>query len=196
VMKQVQTVQSLLDTVHRATMHKHLETCFVEAVLYGQEQAAIDELVGAVKFTPTLTAQLDIAAIAPGTASDTRQLLRATTLSLPGISSQRCKTAIEGIVSAIAGVGAVEVNVPTKTVVIHHDHRVSGRRLIEAIEEQGYHALMTTAGRTGSLEPCSDRPGVDDRERAPRLATAASPLAPQEHNAVQAALGFLDGDGI
>jgi hypothetical protein len=145
-------------------MHKHLKTCFVEAVLYGREQAAIDELVGAVKFTPALTAQLDMAVIAPGAASDTRQLLGATTLSLPGISSQRCKAAIEGIVTAIADVGAVDV--------------------------------LTTTGRTGSLDPCSDRPGVDDRERAPRLATAGSRLAPEEHDALQAALGFLDGNGI
>jgi DNA-binding FrmR family transcriptional regulator/copper chaperone CopZ len=199
VMKQVQTVQSLLDSVHRATMHKHLETCFVEAVVRGREKAAIDELVDAVQFTPSVTGRLDPAAIAPGTVSNARQLTGATTLSLPGISTQRCKTALEGILTAIAGVGAVEVDVPTKTVVIHHDHRVSGRQLIEAIEEQGHHgahALMTSKGRTGNLDPCSDRGGVDRRERAPRLTTTASRLAPEEHDVVQAMLGFLDGDGI
>jgi copper chaperone CopZ len=176
-----------------------LETCFVEAVVHGREQAAIDELVDAVQFTPTVTAPLDIAAIAPGTASNAGQLLGATALSLPGISSQRCKTAIEGIVTAIAGVGAVEVDVPTKTIVIHHDHRVSGRRLIEAIEEQGYHgahAPMTTRRRTGSHDPCSDRRGVVDRDHAPKLTTTAFRLAPEEHDVIQAMLGFVDGDGI
>jgi DNA-binding FrmR family transcriptional regulator/copper chaperone CopZ len=199
VMKQVQTVQSLLEGVHRATMHKHLETCFVEAVIHGREQAAIDELVDAVQFTPAMTAPLDPAAIAPGTASNARQLLGATTLSLPGISSQRCKSAIEGILTAIAGVGAVEVEVPTKVVVIHHGHRVSGRQLIEAIEEQGYHgahALMTAKGRTGSHDLRSDRRGIEDQELAPGLPAIATRLAPEERDVIQAMLGFLDGDGI
>jgi CsoR family transcriptional regulator, copper-sensing transcriptional repressor len=198
VMKQVQTVRRLLDSVHRATMHKHLETCFVEAVVRGREQAAIDELVDAVQFTPAMTAALDPAAIAPGTASKARQLKGTTTLSLPGISTQRCESALEGILTAIAGVGAVEVDVPTKTVVIHHDRRVSGRQLIEAIEEQGYHganASMTTQGRTGSHDLRSDRRGLVGRERAPGLTTSASRLAPEEH-VIQAMLGFLDGDGI
>jgi CsoR family transcriptional regulator, copper-sensing transcriptional repressor len=197
VMKRVQTVQSLLDSVRRATMHKHLETCFVEAVVHGREQAAIDELVNAVQFTPTMATQLDPAAIAPGMAGNTRQLLGAMTLSVPGISSQRCKSAIEGILTAIAGVGAVEVDVPTKTVVIHHDYRASGRQLIEAIEEQGYHgAHAFTTTSTGSHDLRSNRRGIDNRGRAPGLTTIASRLAPEKHNAIQATLGFLDGDGI
>ena len=63
-----------------------------------------------------------------------------TILSLPGISSQTCKPAIEGIVAAIAGVAAVQVDVPAKTVtIIHHDDRAPAGRLVEAIEDQGYH---------------------------------------------------------
>jgi DNA-binding FrmR family transcriptional regulator/copper chaperone CopZ len=199
VMMQVQTVQRLLDSVHRATMHKHLQTCFVEAVVRGREQAAIDELVDAVQLSPAMIARLDPVAIAPDAASNARQLMGVTTLSLPGISTQRCKSALEGILTAIAGVGAVEVDVPTKAVVIHHDHRVSGRQLIEAIEEQGYHgahALMTTKGRTSSYDLRSDREGVEERERALGLTTIASRLAPEEHDVIQAMLGFLDGDGI
>jgi CsoR family transcriptional regulator, copper-sensing transcriptional repressor len=199
VMKQVQTVQRLLDSVHRATMHRHLETCFVEAVAHGRQQAAIDELVDAVQFAPPLTAQLNPAAIAPGAASNTPQFMGATTLSLPGISSRRCKSALEGILTAMAGVAAVEVDVPTKVIVIHHDHRVSGRQLIEAIEEQGYHgapALMITKGRSRSHDLRSDRRGIEDRERAPGLTTIVSRLAPEEHDVIQAMLGFLDGDGI
>ncbi len=63
-----------------------------------------------------------------------------TILTLPGISSQTCKPAIEGIVAAIAGVTAVEVDVPAKTVtIIHHYDGAPTQRLVEAIEEEGYH---------------------------------------------------------
>jgi DNA-binding FrmR family transcriptional regulator/copper chaperone CopZ len=199
VMKQVQTVQRLLDSVHRATMHKHLETCFVEAVVHGRERAAIDELVNAVQLAPPMTAQLNPAAIAPGAASNTRQFMGVTTLPLPGVSSQRCKSALEGILTAIAGVGAVEVDVPTRAVVIHHDHRVTGRQLIEAMEEQGYHgapALMITNGRTGSHDLRSDQQGIEDRERPPGPTKVAPLLVPEEHDVIQTMLGFLDGDGI
>jgi copper chaperone CopZ len=146
-----------------------------------------------------MTARLDPAAIASSTASNARQLLGALTLSLPGISSQRCKSAIENILTAIAGVGVVEVEVPTKTVVIHHDHRVSRRQLIEAIEEQGYHGAhpsMTVKGRSGRHDLRSDRRAIKDRERAPELTTIASLLAPKEHDVIHAMPGFLDGDGI
>jgi CsoR family transcriptional regulator, copper-sensing transcriptional repressor len=167
VMKQIQTVQCSLERANGVTLHKHLETCFSDAVLYGRGQAAIDELVDAVNFTPALTgpqAQLNGFAIGQGVASEANQLLAATTFSLPGISSHKCKAAIEGIVAPIAGVGAADVDVPTKTITIYHDNRAPARRLIEAIEEQGYHvadAWMTTAG-----------------------------------DVVQAGLGFVDGDGI
>lgn len=51
----------------------------------------------------------------------------------------REQAAIERIVAPIAGVGAVEVDVPTKTITIHHDNRAPARRLIDAIEDEGYH---------------------------------------------------------
>ncbi|MBS4727914.1 heavy-metal-associated domain-containing protein [Mycobacterium sp. SM1] len=63
-----------------------------------------------------------------------------TVLTLPGISSQSCEPAIEGIVAAIAGVAAVEVDVPAKTAtIIHRDDGAPAGRLVEAIEDQGYH---------------------------------------------------------
>ena len=151
VMKLIQTAQCSLEHAIRVTLHNHLETCVSDAVLYGRGQAAIDELVDAVQFTPASTgpqAQLNGSAIDQGVSRDTRQLLAATTLSLPGISSHRCKAAIEGIVTPIAGVGAVDVDVPTKTITIHHDNRAPARQLIGAIEDQGYHvadAWPTTA---------------------------------------------------
>jgi DNA-binding FrmR family transcriptional regulator/copper chaperone CopZ len=203
VMKQIQTVQCSLEHANRVTLHNHLETCFSDAVLYGRGQEAIDELVDAVKFTPALTdpqPQLNGSAIGQGVASNMDQLLAATTLSLPGISSQRCKAAIEGIVTPIAGVGAVDVDVPTKTITIHHDNRAPSRRLIEAIEDQGYHvaeALMTTAGeRTGNHDSRWDRGGAHDGDRGSGATTSASCAVPGEQAAVQAGLWFIDGAGI
>lgn len=140
-MKQIQAVHSSLERAKCLTLHNHLETCISDAVLYGRGQAAIDELVDAVKFAPASTgphARLDGAAV-EAAESDTKQLLATTLLSVPGISSQMCKAAIERIVAPIAGVGAVEVDVPAKSITIHHDNRASVRRLIDAIEDEGYH---------------------------------------------------------
>jgi CsoR family transcriptional regulator, copper-sensing transcriptional repressor len=58
VMKQVSAVQSSLERANRVMLHNHLETCFSAAVLDGRGQAAIDELVDALKFTPALTGPL------------------------------------------------------------------------------------------------------------------------------------------
>jgi DNA-binding FrmR family transcriptional regulator/copper chaperone CopZ len=203
VMKQIQTVQCSLERANRMTLHNHLETCFSDAVLYGRGQAAIDELVDAVKFTPAMTgphAQLNGSAISLGVATNSKQLLTATTLSLPGISSQTGKAAIEGIVTPNAGVGALEVDLPKKTVTIHHDNRAPARRLIEAIEEQVYHVAdpwMTTAGkRTGNYDSRWDRGGAHDKDRGPGNTTSAPYAVPGEQDAVQAGLGFVDGAGI
>lgn len=38
-------------------LHKHLETYFSAAVLDGRGEAAIEDLIDAVKFTPVLTGQ-------------------------------------------------------------------------------------------------------------------------------------------
>lgn len=55
VMKQVSAAQSSLERVNRVVLRNHLETCFSEAVTEGRGQAAIAELVDAVKFNPALT---------------------------------------------------------------------------------------------------------------------------------------------
>lgn len=55
VMKQVSAAQASLERVNRVMLRNHLETCFSEAVLAGRGQAAIEELVEAVKFHPVLT---------------------------------------------------------------------------------------------------------------------------------------------
>ncbi|HWE89784.1 MAG TPA: metal-sensitive transcriptional regulator [Pseudonocardiaceae bacterium] len=55
VMKQVSATQSSLERVNRIMLHNHLETCFSDAVVTGQGQAAIEELIGALEFSPALT---------------------------------------------------------------------------------------------------------------------------------------------
>lgn len=55
VMKQISAVQSALERTNRVMLHNHLETCFSEAVMGGQGEKAIDELVDALKFSPALT---------------------------------------------------------------------------------------------------------------------------------------------
>ncbi|KAA1249339.1 metal-sensitive transcriptional regulator [Mycobacterium simiae] len=71
VMKQISAVQSSLERANRVMLHNHLETCFSAAVLDGRGQAAIDELVDAVKFTPVLTGpQARLGGAAVGEPSD------------------------------------------------------------------------------------------------------------------------------
>jgi DNA-binding FrmR family transcriptional regulator/copper chaperone CopZ len=180
VMKQIQKVQCSLERANHVTLHKHLQTCFSDAVFYGRGQAAIDELLDAMKFTPAMTgppAQPNRSATGHDMPSDTKQFLASTTFSLPGISSQMCKAAIEGIVAPIAGVGSVDVDVSTKTVTIYHDNRAPARRLVDAIEDQGCHVAETWITAAGAR-------------------ANASRLVPGEHDAVRAGVGFLDGDGI
>jgi len=55
LMKQVSATQASLERVNRGLLKNHLETCFAEALATGEGQAAIAELVDAVKFTPALT---------------------------------------------------------------------------------------------------------------------------------------------
>jgi CsoR family transcriptional regulator, copper-sensing transcriptional repressor len=55
VMKQISAVQSALERTNRVMLHNHLETCFSEAVVGGTGEAAIAELVDALKFSPALT---------------------------------------------------------------------------------------------------------------------------------------------
>ncbi|MPZ83210.1 MAG: heavy metal transport/detoxification protein [Actinophytocola sp.] len=61
-----------------------------------------------------------------------------TTFSVPEISCDTCKNAIEGAVGPVAGVETVQVDVSTKTVTVHHDDRAPIQRLVEVIEDQGY----------------------------------------------------------
>jgi DNA-binding FrmR family transcriptional regulator len=55
LMKQVSAAQASLERVNRLVLRNHLETCFSEAVTEGRGQAAVTELVDAIKFNPALT---------------------------------------------------------------------------------------------------------------------------------------------
>jgi copper ion binding protein len=61
-----------------------------------------------------------------------------TTFSVPEISCDTCKNAIEDAVGPVAGVEAVHVDVPAKTVTVRHDDRAPVERLVEVVEDQGY----------------------------------------------------------
>ena len=61
-----------------------------------------------------------------------------TTLSVPEIHCEHCRTAIEGAVAPLDGVGAVAVDIPTATVRIEHDADLSLRVVVDAISDQGY----------------------------------------------------------
>lgn len=55
IMKQISAVQSSLERANRLMLKNHLQTCFTEAITAGSGDAAINELVDAVKFNPVLT---------------------------------------------------------------------------------------------------------------------------------------------
>lgn len=202
VMKQIQTVQCVLDSANRVTLRQHLETCFSDAMVFGRGQALVDELIDAVQFTPALPgsqAGLTESAPSSGGKRANDRILASTTMSLPGIAGHRCKTAIEAIIIAIAGVDMVDVHVPTKTITIHHDGRAPARRLINALEEQGYHVANAPTPALG-IRTCSHDHhrfhGVAHHQgRGSRHGTRASWTSRQPHPA-HIESGFVDGDGI
>ena len=62
-----------------------------------------------------------------------------TTLQVPGIHCDHCKTAIEGAVGALDGVREAEVSVPERTVSVDYDEAVVDLgRIRDAIVDQGY----------------------------------------------------------
>jgi copper ion binding protein len=60
-------------------------------------------------------------------------------LNVPAVSCNHCKLAIEKAVSALDGVGAVEVDVAEKTVTVDFDDAAAALDDIEAtVAEEGY----------------------------------------------------------
>lgn len=65
--------------------------------------------------------------------------MTARTLSVPGISCDHCKMSIEQAVGDLAGVDAVAVDIPARTVELSFDEGAVGLdQIIEVIEEAGY----------------------------------------------------------
>ncbi len=54
-MKQISAVQSALERTNRVMLHNHLGTCFSAAVVGGEGEKAIAELVDALKFSSALS---------------------------------------------------------------------------------------------------------------------------------------------
>jgi len=61
-----------------------------------------------------------------------------TTLSVPDIHCQHCKTAIEWAASAVPGVTRAVVDVPSATVALSFDKPATLEQIIAAIEGEGY----------------------------------------------------------
>ena len=55
VMKQLSALQASIERANRLLLQNHLETCFAQAVAGGEGQAAVAELIDALKFSPALT---------------------------------------------------------------------------------------------------------------------------------------------
>lgn len=62
-----------------------------------------------------------------------------TTLQVPEIHCDHCKSSLEGAVGDLAGVANVEVSVPDATVeVVFDENTVTLENIKQTIEEQGY----------------------------------------------------------
>lgn len=62
-----------------------------------------------------------------------------TTLNVPGISCDHCKSSIEGAVGRLTGVGTVSVDIERRTVAVNFDtEEISLAEIVAAIDEVGY----------------------------------------------------------
>ncbi len=61
-----------------------------------------------------------------------------TTINVPEINCEQCKSAIEGALRPLPGVVSADVNVAAKTVHVTFDDRVNLHTVRQTIEGQGY----------------------------------------------------------
>jgi copper chaperone len=60
------------------------------------------------------------------------------TFKVPDVSCEHCVAAIKGELTKIDGVETVDVDIPSKMVVVTHDGNVSDERLVAGLDEAGY----------------------------------------------------------
>lgn len=62
-----------------------------------------------------------------------------TIFSVPEVTCEQCKSALEGALNPATGVDKVEVDIPAKSVTVSYDaDRIGVAALTEIMEEQGY----------------------------------------------------------
>jgi copper chaperone len=64
-----------------------------------------------------------------------------TRFAVPDISCESCKTAIEGALSPVAGVEAVDVDVAARVVDVVYDPAVGSGGIGAAVEDLGYEVV-------------------------------------------------------
>lgn len=68
-----------------------------------------------------------------------KTLSRQTTLQVPEVHCEHCKTSLEGAVGTLDGVASVQVSVPNATLdVTYEENEVGLDAIKQTIEEQGY----------------------------------------------------------
>lgn len=65
--------------------------------------------------------------------------------TVPAISCQHCVRAVTSEVSRLAGVSAVQVDLPSKVVTVEHTEAVSSAAIMAAIREAGYDEVVPAA---------------------------------------------------
>lgn len=63
-----------------------------------------------------------------------------TTVTAPEIVCGGCAGSITKAFAGVEGVHAVEVDVPTKRVTVHHDQETSREKIVEVLDRAGYSA--------------------------------------------------------
>ena len=61
-----------------------------------------------------------------------------TTISVPEIHCDHCKTSLEGALSQVAGVEKAVVDIPSATIAVSYATPATMDALVDAIEGQGY----------------------------------------------------------
>jgi copper chaperone len=61
-----------------------------------------------------------------------------TTLSVPAIHCDHCKSSIEGALGGLEGVSSAEVSIEAKTVTVSYDEGLGLDTIKETIEDQGF----------------------------------------------------------